>query len=108
VRPANTLPDDSSVWVTTINSQTPGRVVSNAGTPRSYLVNTPSWPVCRNRQSLNHRLSRTYDNTSDISNIPTTTPTQRAKPERDRIMTRTLSSGGRCDIMWHHAYTIAK
>ena len=26
------------VWVTTGNNQTPGRVVSNAATPRSYLV----------------------------------------------------------------------
>ena len=35
VRPADTLPDNSSVWVRTGNNQTPGRVVSNAGTPRS-------------------------------------------------------------------------
>jgi len=89
VRPADTLPDDSSVWVTTGNSQTPGRVVSNAGTPRSYLVNTPSGPVRRNRQHLNRRLSRTDDNISDIPDIPTTTPSQRAEPERDKIMTRT-------------------
>ena len=75
--------------MTTGNSQTPGRVVSNAGTPRSYLVNTPSGPVRRNRQHLNRRLSRTDDNISDIPDIPTTTPSQRAEPERDRIMTKT-------------------
>ena len=44
VRPADTLPDNYSVWVTTNNSQIPGRVISNAGTPRSYLVDTPSGP----------------------------------------------------------------
>ena len=86
VRPADTLPDDSSVWVTTGNSQTPGKVITNAGTPRSYLVNTPSGPVCRNRQHLKHRLSRSDDNTPDI---PTPTSTSRDEPERDRIMTRT-------------------
>lgn len=86
MRPADTLPDDSSVWVTTGNSQTPGRVITNAGTPRSYLVNTPSGPVRRNRQHLKHRLSRPDDNTPDIL---TPTSTSRDEPERDRIMTRT-------------------
>jgi len=84
VTPADTLPDDSSVWMTTGNSQTPERVVSNAGTAKSYLVNTPSGPVHRNRQHLNHRLSRTDGNTSNIPDIPTTTPTQRAEPEETK------------------------
>ena len=83
VKPADTLPDDSLVWVTTGNNQTPGRVVSNAGTPRSYLVTTPSGLVRRNRQHLNQRLSRT----DDYSLV--TTSTTSAEPERDRIMTRT-------------------
>ena len=85
VRPADTLPDDSLVWVTTGNSKTPGTVITNAGTPRSYLVNTPSGPVRRNRQHLKHGLSRPDDNTPDI---PTPTSMSRDEPERDRIMTR--------------------
>ena len=88
VRPADTLPNNSSVWVTASNSQIPGRVVSNAGTPRSYLVDTPSGPVRRNRQHLNRRLNRTDDNTFDISDSTTTTLITRDKPQKDRIMTR--------------------
>ena len=33
VKPADVLPDDSPVWVTTGNNQIPGRVLSNAATP---------------------------------------------------------------------------
>ena len=88
VRPADTLPDNSSVWITASNSQIPGTVVSNAGTPRSYLVDTPSGPVRRNRQHLHRRLSRTDDNTFDIPDSTTTTLTPRDEPQRDRIMTR--------------------
>ena len=88
MKPADTPPDNSSVSVTTSNNQIPGRVVSNAGTPRSYLVNTPSGPVRRNRQHLNRRLSRNDDNMFDIPDSTRTTLTPRDEPERDRIMTR--------------------
>ena len=87
-KPADTLPDNSSVWVTTGNNQTPRTVVSNAGTPRSYIVNTPSGPVHRNKQHLNHRLNRINDN-FDIPNDPPSTPRDHAETERGRIMTRT-------------------
>ena len=45
-QPADTLPDNSAVWVTTGNNQTPGTVVSNASTPRSYVVSTLTVLVC--------------------------------------------------------------
>ena len=83
VKPADVLPDDSPVWVTTGNNQIPGRVVSNAATPRSYLVSTSSGLVRRNRQHLHQRLGQADD-------YPlVTTSTTSAEPERDRIMTRT-------------------
>ena len=82
--------NDSPVWVTTGNNQTHGRVVSNADTPRSYLVTTPSGPIRRNRRHLNQRLGRANDNSSDIfDDLPANTSAPSTEPERDRVMTRT-------------------
>jgi len=40
--PLDILPDNTPVWVRIGNNQTPGRVMSNASTPRSYnIVSTP-------------------------------------------------------------------
>ena len=90
VRQADSLPVDSPVWVTTGNRQIPGRVISNASAPRSYLVTTSSGPVRRNRRYLHERLNNTDDNASDIlDDYATDTTTLNAEPERDRIMTRT-------------------
>ena len=90
VRQADSLPVDSPVWVTTGNRQIPGRVISNASAPRSYLVTTSSGPVRRNRRHLHERLDNTDDNASNIlDNYATDTTTLNAEPERDRIMTRT-------------------
>ena len=47
------LPDDTEVWVASNGERIPGRVTSSATTPRSYLINTPSGTVRRNRQHLN-------------------------------------------------------
>lgn len=52
-QPLSTLPDNTEVWVTTGNQQIPGRVVSSASAPRSYLVTTPSGDIRRNRSHLN-------------------------------------------------------
>ena len=49
------LPDDTDVWITSGDQPTPGRVVSAAGTPRSYVVDTPNGQVRRNRFHLNER-----------------------------------------------------
>ena len=47
------IPDNTHVWVTTDKKNTPARVISQADTPRSYLVETPSGQMCRNRRQLN-------------------------------------------------------
>ena len=73
--------------MTTGNRQAPGRVISNAGTPRSYLVTTSSGTVRRNRNHLNERLGNTDDNTPD--DYITNTATSNDQPDRNRIMTRT-------------------
>ena len=59
MRPLPTLPDDQLVWVNTRGSQTPGRVIEQARSPRSYIVETTSGRVRRNRhhlQSLLHMI----------------------------------------------------
>ena len=55
-RPLPDLPNNSPVWVDMPpNSQVPGRIVSAAPQPRSYLVNVPSGEVRRNRSQLRQR-----------------------------------------------------
>lgn len=80
------LPNDSEVWITSDGGDPrPGRIVSPANTPRSYLVDTPSGRVRRNRHHLtivpNHS-PVTEDNTSQQEPSP-----QHAQLAR-KIMTR--------------------
>ena len=46
------IPDDAEVWITTDNEPVPGRVISPADRPRSYVVATPSGQIERNRSHL--------------------------------------------------------
>ena len=46
------LPDDTAVWVSTDGDPVQGRIVSSADTPRSYLVDTTSGQLRRNRHHL--------------------------------------------------------
>ena len=47
-----TIPDDTEVWITTESEPVSGRVISPAGRPRSYVVETPSGQIERNRSQL--------------------------------------------------------
>ena len=47
------IPVDSDVWVNPSGVPVPGRVTSTADGPRSYMVETPTGQVRRNRQHLN-------------------------------------------------------
>ena len=47
------LPEDTSVWVTTNGNPTQGTVVNTSTEPRSYIVETPSSNIRRNRSHLN-------------------------------------------------------
>ncbi len=47
------IPDDAEVWVTSEKHPTRGRVISPAEAPRSYVVDTPSGQLRRNRGHLN-------------------------------------------------------
>ena len=64
--------------------------MSDASTPRSYIVSTPCGQVCRNRQDLSHRLNTADDNVADIPDAPITTISPHTpEPQRDKIMART-------------------
>ena len=56
---ARELPDDTDVWVTTEGHHTSGRTVSTAAAPRSYIVETPTGEIRRNRSQLNVNPSKT-------------------------------------------------
>ena len=46
------IPDDTEVWITTGSEPVSGRVISPAGRPRLYVVETPSGQIERNRSEL--------------------------------------------------------
>ena len=75
VKPLPDLPDDTEVWITTGTGPAAGRIISNANTSRSYMVDTARGPVCRNRTHLN------------VAPRQSTTP-QPIQSTRSRIMTR--------------------
>ena len=52
VRTLPMLPDKQTVWVETRGHQVPGQVVQTASTPRSYVLQTPSGELRRNRAHL--------------------------------------------------------
>ena len=52
-RPLIPIPNDSPVWVNMGTSNIPGRVVGQHSAPRSYIVETPSGLLRRNRHHLN-------------------------------------------------------
>ena len=71
------LADNTKVWVTTPNAEAPGCVTAHADAPRSYLVETPTGQVRRNRAQLNIRPdSQSFNRTSqsDTTSAPTRTP----------------------------------
>ena len=47
------IPDDAEVWITSENQPIPGRVVSPCDAPRSYVVDTESGQLRRNRGQIN-------------------------------------------------------
>ena len=55
------IPDNTDVWITTDGQNTPGRTVRRAEEPRSYIVQTITGEVRRNRSQLNINPSTTTD-----------------------------------------------
>ena len=46
------LSDDTNVWISSQGEPVQGRVVSSADTLRSYVIDTTSGQLCRNRHHL--------------------------------------------------------
>jgi len=53
VHPLNPIPNNSDVWITSGDEPVRGTIGSTADTPHSYIFETPSGQVRRNRQHLN-------------------------------------------------------
>ena len=73
------IPEDSDVGITSDDQPISGRVISQASIPRSYVVETATGPVRRNRQHLNICLMVTnqttkpnspFENQSKLDHIP--------------------------------------
>ena len=54
-RSSDQLSDEQAVWVRNNDKQVPGRVIQRDIAPRSYLVETPTGQVRRNRFYINAR-----------------------------------------------------
>ena len=82
-RSLDPLPTDSTVWVRTGNTQIPGTVTATAGTPRSYLIDTPTGQLRRNRSHLSHRTVNEETTTTESNN-----PASSHDINRSPVMTR--------------------
>ena len=60
------IPSDTDVWIRTHDRTSSGTVVRPANAPRSYIVDTPSGEVRRNRQQLNI-VPQTVDNSTSTN-----------------------------------------
>lgn len=76
------MSEDTETWVTTESEPVSGRVISTAGRPRSYVVETPSGRIERNRSQLTivPRENSENSGTSHQPDVDIETPS--------RIMTR--------------------
>ena len=77
-----TIPNDTEVWITTESEPVSGRVISPASRPRSYVVETPTGQVERNRNQL------TVVPTENSGDPETTQPAEVSTETPRRIMTR--------------------
>jgi len=106
MRPLPLIPNDTEVWVTANSNQTPGHVTAQADIPRSYLVETPSGQIRRNRLHLTVMPNLVQSEQSDMN--------EQTRPLRSLIQTRlrtgteitppqqTLSTSQR--KMWYNCY----
>ena len=64
VRSLDPLPNNSTIWIRTNNTLTPGIVTATANTPRSYMISTPVVQLRRNRSHLSNRTVTSEDATT--------------------------------------------
>ena len=86
VKGQSEVPDGSEVVITTDQQPVEGRVVQPAGTPRSYVVETPSGEVWRNRSQLNIVPEQSTTD-STVNNTGARSDPMRVATELNRIVT---------------------
>lgn len=100
VRTLPALPDESPVWVSTQQKQVPGTVLEPADTPRSYILDTPTGQVRRNRCDIRMRPTssehknegKTTDHEVEMDHEMEADSDQGTDPAADeRMMTRSRS-----------------
>ena len=85
-RPLPEIPNNSAVWINTGGNSIPGQIVTQSTTPRSYLVQTPSGTLRRNRSQINP---------APNSQTSPSQPTAPTPADRDPIMTRSRTGTAR-------------
>ena len=80
------IPDNTDVWITTGGHPVAGRTVTMAETPRSYIVQTPTGEMRRNRSQLN--IAPPTADTQTADDIPQTASHTEEEQARSPIMTR--------------------
>ena len=88
-RPLADIPDNQPVWVNTDSQQQPGRIVTTAEAPRSYLVDTSSGRVRRNRQQLVPMPENNSNVQSPENSTKMSTSMTRSTPVKTRSQTGT-------------------
>ena len=76
------IPSGSEVVITTDNEPVEGSVVRPAGTPRSYIVKTPSGEVRRNRSQLNIVPERSTTESTESTESSSTNEPVGTEPEQ--------------------------
>ena len=102
------IPDDTDVWITSEENPIRGRVTAPADSPRSYIVETPSGQLHRNRCHLNV----VPPQQDDQANTPDVQPKSPVKPPSpNAIMTRSraakqasLKRGDVAKLDWTYYY----
>ena len=72
VRSLPFLPDDQLVWVNTGGSLTPGKVIEQVSSPRSYVVETPSGRVHYTHRHLHVRFESAAERTTGSDKLVVT------------------------------------
>ena len=84
VRKQPAVPQDTEVWVSSGAEPVPGRVIAQSDLPRSYVVDTPSGQVRRNRRHLTMMPTPATAPTES----ETSTPSEQTTAEPSRRVTR--------------------
>ena len=91
-RPLADILDNQPVWVNANSQQQPGGTVTTAEAPRSYLVDTSSGRVNRNRQQLvpipknNSNVQSPENNTKMSISVTRSTPVRTRSQTGNRIV----------------------